>query len=292
MDTLNFTFTDLDLSASMTLVLYATVLMTGLMLSLGAPKLASSLISGQPAMGIGDIAHIGHSMGHMAHSMGHAAQTAGRTAKGAAHMGQGAVRGAMGAKATLDAAGNAASMTKNNLEKSKASGLYSGNDKDISKASRGAYWSTIGNAVGQKIGDKFAKGFTGKERQHLDAEKHNNGFLKVGQEFYDDKAGRMRKATFADVQQAANISAEKNAQKAFDKSGAVHDRATDHDYTNKDSNDSSGSLKTENNGYLKSLAERFPATKTDKDRSEQNEQEQGIELPEPDDYSQDSSTWD
>lgn len=292
MDTLNVTFTDLDLSASMTLVLYATVLMTGLMLSLGAPKLASSLISGQPAMGIGDIAHIGHSMGHMAHSMGHAAQTAGRTAKGAAHMGQGAVRGAMGAKATLDAAGNAASMTKNNLEKAKASGLYSGDDKDIEKASRGAYWSTIGNAVGQKIGDKFAKGLTGKERQHIDEHGNNTGFLKVGQEFYDDKAGRMRKATFADVQQAANISAEKNAQKAFDKSGAVHDRATDHDYTNKDSNDSSGSLKTENNGYLKSLAERFPATKTDKDRSEQNEQEQGIELPEPDEYSQDSSTWD
>lgn len=245
MDTLNVTFTDLDLSASMTLVLYATVLLTGLMLSLGAPKLASSLISGQPAMGIGDIAHIGHSMGHMAHSMGHAAQTAGRTAKGvaqgAAHMGQGAVRGAMGAKATLDAAGNAASMTKNNLEKSKASGLYSGDDKDIKKASRGAFWSTIGNAAGQKIGDKFAKGFTGNERQHIDGKGHNTGFLKVGQEFYDDKASRMRKATMADVEKAANISAEKNAQKAFDKSGAVHNRATDQDYTNKDSDDSSGS---------------------------------------------------
>ena len=241
MDTLNVTFTDLDLSASMTLVLYATVLLTGLMLSLGAPKLASSLISGQPAMGIGDIAHIGHSMGHMAHSMGHAAQTAGRTAKGAAHMGQGAVRGAMGAKATLDAAGNAASMTKNNLEKAKASGLYSGDDKDIEKASRGAYRSTIRNAVGQKIGDKFAKGFTGNERQHIDEKGKNNGFLKVGQEFYDEKASRMRKATFADVQQAANSSAEKNAQKAFDKTGAIHNRATDQDYTNKDSDDSSGS---------------------------------------------------
>ena len=231
MDTLNVTFTDLDLSASMTLVLYATVLMTGLMLSLGAPKLASSLISGQPAMGVGDIAHIGHSMGHMAHSMGHAAQTAGHMAQGAAHMGQGAMRGAMGAAATLDAAGNAASMTKNNLEKSKASGLYSGNDKDIEKASRGAYWSTIGNAVGQKIGDKFAKGFTGNERQHIDEKGKNNGFLKVGQEFYDEKANRMRKATFADVKEAANSSAERNAQKAFDKTGAVHNRATDQDYS-------------------------------------------------------------
>lgn len=244
MDTLNVTFTDLDLSASMTLVLYATVLLTGLMLSLGAPKLASSLISGQPAMGIGDIAHIGHSMGHMAHSVGHAAQMAGRTAKGAAqgaaHMGQGAVRGAMGAKATLDAAGNAASMTKSNLEKAKASGLYSGNDKDIEKASRGAYRSTFWNAVGQKIGDKFAKGFTGKERQHIDEMGKINGFLKVGQEFYDKDAGVNRIATMADVKEAANISAEKNAQKAFDKSGAVHNRATDHDYTNKDSDDSSG----------------------------------------------------
>ena len=229
MDVITFIQTNLDANISLTLVLYLSTLVTGLLISLNAGKLASSLISGQPAMGVGDIAHIGHSMGHMAHSMGHAAQTAGHMAQGAAHMGQGAMRGAMGAAATLDAAGNAASMTKNNLEKSKASGLYSGNDKDIEKASRGAYWSTIGNAVGQKIGDKFAKGFTGNERQHIDENGKNNGFLKVGQEFYDGQ--RMRKATFADVKEAANSSAERNAQKAFDKTGAVHNRATDQDYS-------------------------------------------------------------
>ena len=217
-----------DLSSISTILLYVFTIVLGLILVKNSGKIAGSVISGNPSMGLGDIANQMHSMGHAMHSAAHVAQAAKQMYSSAQQTGQGIVRGGMDAYGSYAAANNASSMTKNNLQKSRESGLYSGSDKDISRASRGAFWNTVGNAASQKIGDKFAKSFTGNERQHLDEKGENNGFLKVGQEFYDGQ--RMRKATYADVKEAADKFAQKNAESSVNKSGAVHNRQTDHDY--------------------------------------------------------------
>ncbi len=71
-------------------------------------------------------------------------------------------------------------------------------------AAAGSWMKAMGMQLGQKIGDSGYKTFTGKERQHLGADGKNNGFLKVGQQFYDKDAGVNRIATMKDVKKAAN----------------------------------------------------------------------------------------
>ena len=132
--------------------------------------------------------HAGHAAEHMVHKYGSLA------GKGV----QGMARGGMGAKATLDTANNASKRTRSALEQARESGQFTGSDKDIRMAAAGSWMKAMGMQLGQKIGDSAHKTFTGLDKQHLGADGHNNGFLKVGQDFVAE-GGRVRKATYADV---------------------------------------------------------------------------------------------
>ena len=216
MDITVFTYTDLDLKATQTLIAYISTIVTGLMIALNAPKIASAVMSGQPSMGIGDIARLGSNMAHAVHSAQHMAHAAGQFGQKAAHVGQNIAKGAAGGIQTLESIRAASFQTGKNLREARDSGTYKGSDADIRKAQTQAGFETFKQAVGQKFGDAAHKAAFGTERHHLDENGNTQGFWKVGQQVM--VKGQQRAATAEDVKKHNNEIALKNAEKSSNKS--------------------------------------------------------------------------
>lgn len=222
MDVLSLSYNTLDVTTSISLVTYISTMVMGLLLAQKAPQIAMTVINGNPSMGLGDIVRMAGGMAHAAHSMERMAHRGEEFFKKAAKGGQEFARGTADAFQTLDSAVVAGRTTGENLKAKAESGAYSGTEQDISRAQKSAFWSTLGSAAGQAIGDKAHKAVFGTERQHWDEEDNTSGFWKVGQQVMVN--GRQKIASAEDVKKHNEKIAENQAQKATDKSMEKHPR--------------------------------------------------------------------
>lgn len=221
MDVLSLSYNTLDVTTSISLVTYLSTMVLGLLIAQKAPQIAMTVMNGNPAMGIGDIARVAGGMAHAAHSMERMAHRGEEFFKKAAKGGQDFARGTANTFQALDSAIVAGRTTGAKIDDAKLSSKWSGNDFDKGMAQTGAFFRTLGSAAGQAIGDKAHKAVFGTDRPHLDSEgKNTEGFWKVGQQVFVD--GQQRIATAEDVRKHNAQIAENKAQTAADKSIQNH----------------------------------------------------------------------
>lgn len=230
-----------DLSSISTVIVYIFTIILGLFLVKNSGKIAGAVISGNPSMGLGDVANEMRSATHAMHMMGHMNDK----------MSQGLSKGIQGAGDAVATGygnyktGKAASQNVQSRLKEKANGEfgsdsnseYSGNKFNAGFAGWKAKVGTIASAQRQQFGDMLFNKFTGDEKGHFDEEGKNNGFLRNGQKFVD-KNGRQRNATLTDIIEQGNSSekANKSIEKQFNKQMEKHARKSDHDILNQNSN--------------------------------------------------------
>lgn len=225
MDMAVLTYKNAELSDTLTFFAYIMIIITGLLLALNASKIAMTVMNGSPAMGIGDIARMGHSMSHAMHSANHMAHAGMHMAGQAGHMAQGAVRGAMNVGSTLDAAGIAGQAAEKDftsrMQKMQDDGLIGAGDwsqADAKAAGRAAARNTVFGAMKQGIADKAYKAATGQERVRLGADGQRSGFVGFGQEFTLDKNGQTAKGnnfTMAEQNQKQGNKIGQNTAESF-----------------------------------------------------------------------------
>lgn len=262
----------LDLNSTTAILYYVFNCVIGVILAKSGGKLASAVVSGNPSLGIGDVANEMRGMAHMGHTAAQGVKSAmqdvqkiGEKAQGVGKA-YGDKKAVSAAKANVNAGANQkADAFAANLKKTNSDLGMGMTDKDIKKE-RNKVYRDAKRAGNKEINKDFMfKKMTGQDRGMFTGK----GNI-VGQSYFDKVSGNVMTTTGKTMEaNRADIASSDKVNEAMA--------------------DKEGNLKTENNGYLKSLAERFPPTKTDKDRSEQNEQAQGIELPEPE---EDTSTWD
>jgi len=219
LQTLQIVFLDYDANSIMTLVYLFLTGILGLFISLSGPKIASTVLSGSPSMGAGDLAR---GISNSIRTANHARQLGGAVAKGAAGFAQKGVKQGMGAVARFQGAKDKSQNVQAGLREARDRGEYTGSDKDIASAGRQAMVSSLMGGIKQDMGDKAYKALTGNERPHLDdSGKHKeDSHLTVGQKFWDDAAGRERIATMEDVKKHAkggDESIQKMTQAAMNK---------------------------------------------------------------------------
>ncbi len=246
----------LDLNSTTAILYYVFNCMIGVILAKSSGKLASAVISGNPSLGIGDVANEMRGMSHMAHSAAHAIGGMARDVGQAAHQAQDAGH-AWGDKKASDvakgnvkaAAGQKAGAFASHLEQANRDLGMGMSAKDIKKEAGKVYKDAV--KAGNKEIDKdfMFKKFTGQDRGMFTGK----GNI-IGQSYFDEQG------------QIKTVSG-----KTLDENKAA---IASSDNVNESMVDAKGNLKTENNGYLKSIAERFPQQKMDRDRNRQ------IELPE------------
>lgn len=189
------------------LVLYLSTLSIGTMFCSKIPNILSTLLSGNPSMGWGNIAETARGAAHGMHMAMNAANSAKRFAGGVVHAGQGVVRGGFGAAATLDSMASAydSAVGKmkdyNNTRKADPeTGIMPAafTDSQMKSAGISAALSAAGSSMKQSIGDSLYKGLTGQEkRRNID----DGETLNFGQNF--EKDGRQQNANFSDMKDAA-----------------------------------------------------------------------------------------
>lgn len=194
------------------LVLYLSTLSIGTMFCSKIPNILSTLLSGNPSMGWGNIAETARGAAHGMHMAMNAANSAKRFAGGVVHAGQGVVRGGLGAAATLDSMASAYSATRDSISDFNA-GLKPNQGAGISEGR--AVWeglkAAVGtgvSSVGQNVGDTLYKGITGQEKQRDDS---NRASLKYGHDFVDNQ-GKTKKADFGNMTEHAKNRGEKAGQ--------------------------------------------------------------------------------
>lgn len=223
-DSLNFNFANGNTNSVLTFMSLLSTLLMGIMMSLGAPKLANSVLNGNPSMGVGDISRIAQGAAHAAHTAEHGIKTAAKVGK---EFTQGAAKGAVSGLATLNGASDAANRVRSAAELERQAGHSTASDRQISSAANGAFWGTIGNAIRQSVGDKAYKAAFGSERPHLDENMRNNGKLQIGQKFVDEN-GKEKVANLDDVRNSLKHLATNPEQQAKDKL-SKYDREQDSD---------------------------------------------------------------
>ncbi len=250
----------LDLNSTTAILYYVFNCVIGVILAKSGGKLASAVVSGNPSLGIGDVANEMRGMSHMAHTAAQGVKSAmqdvqkiGEKAQGVGKA-YGDKKAVSAAKANVNAGANQkADAFAANLKKTNSDLGMGMTDKDIKKE-RNKVYRDAKRAGNKEINKDFMfKKMTGQDRGMYTGK----GNI-VGQSYFDEESGNMKTVS----------------GKTLDENRAS---IASSDKVNEAMADKEGNLKTENNGYLKSLAERFPPTKTDKDRNEQNKQEKGIE---------------
>jgi hypothetical protein len=219
LDTVQIIFIDHDASNIMTLVFLLLTLILGLFFTLKGPQIASTILSGSPSMGAGDLAR---GISNTIRTANHARQLGGAVAKGAADFVQKGVKQGMGAVARFQGAKDKSQQVQAGLREARKRKKYTGSDKDIASAGRRAMVSSLMGGMKQDMGDKVYKALTGNERPHLDDEGlyKEDSHMKVGQKFYDKNLGMERIATMEDVKEHAKggkESIQKMTQKAMNK---------------------------------------------------------------------------
>lgn len=197
-----------DLSSTLTLIMYVSTIMMGVVFVMSSGKIAGVVLSGNPSMGMGDVAHAVRSGMQAAHTAGHVARSAVAGGKAAVSMGQAGVRGMMSAGAVMGAGLDAASDTVASLNGDKS---YAGGSGRTIAAGAGAFMSTVGAAMKQGAADKGYKFLTGKERQHLDADGRgtDNRFIGLGEKTENESGGMhsdtgRQNATYGDMKRGAD----------------------------------------------------------------------------------------
>lgn len=227
------TMMEMDLSGNLVIVFYVFVLCFGMMLAKASGKVASAVVSGNPSMGVGDMAHEFRGAAHVGRSAVHQAektaqnikQTAQKAASGAGKIAQNGqqisainkgsnLAGQSAAKdfraSVTDGNGN---ITSDGAAKLKSMG-YSGDmgglknaEGDIANQASKDYKRA---AFRQMDGDNFHKMFFGNDKIHEgggldgDGNRKFDGVLRYGQEFYDVSTQSMKKASLKDVFDSAN----------------------------------------------------------------------------------------
>ena len=218
LQTLQIVFLDYDANSIMTLVYLFLTGILGLFISLSGPKIASTVLSGSPSMGAGDLAR---GISNSIRTANHARQLGGAVAKGAAGFAQKGVKQGMGTVARFQGAKDKSQQVQAGLREARERGEYTGSDKDIATAGRQAMVSSLMGGMKQDMGDKAYKALTGNERPHLDDEGYKeDSHLKVGQKFFDPKLKMEKIATMEDVKKHAKggkESIQKMTQKAMNK---------------------------------------------------------------------------
>lgn len=193
-----------DLDSIMSLLVYACITILGMVLVKNTGRIAGAVISGNPSMGLGDVVNQVRGMNHMAH---HAAHTADRVGQQVQKAGQAAGQSVAAAVPAFQSAHAAKKSTTDSLRQSRDKGEIAMTDKDIKKAGSKAAWSNLAGVAKQGMADAAFKRMTGIDRVH-----NNDEAIKVGQTIYEDD-GKARQATLKDVQNAAKIRSQKNADK-------------------------------------------------------------------------------
>lgn len=212
-----------NLNSISTILVYVFTLMFGVFLCKTSGKVAAAVISGNPNLGLGDVAGEFRNAAHAAHIASHhmdsAWQKVGGVAKDAANVGVSAAANYSAGKAagkdlqgSLDSMGDKALGTGQGLHSGTSGGRFGGRFSNTGAAGAAVKNHTAMGSLGQQIGDKLFKGITGQDKGHTDEHGLNNGFLQVGQKFTDDQ-GRERTATLGDVKKAAAKKAEENKSK-------------------------------------------------------------------------------
>lgn len=226
-------FQKFDVGNSQTLVLYISTLVTGLLFALNAAKITNTLLSGQPSLGVGEIAHGMRAALNGAHQVGVAGHNIKQAAGGVANLGRGVAQNVGSAASTfgsaLDSGQKAASARAAELrgetkwdklddrEKGIAEGMI---NSDARSAGRSAFFRSLASAAGQKAKQGLYKAATGRDMQFFDEKgkrDDTNRALTVGQKFYDKENQMERAATLEDVRKHNNARMEEEQKKALAK---------------------------------------------------------------------------
>lgn len=245
----------LNLSSTVTILYYCFNIVLGVILAKSSGKIASAVISGNPSLGIGDIANEFRSMSHMAHTAGHAAQEMKRDLQNAAQKvpkagGQVASFHA-NKRAAAAAAEDARSAAKHSIAQKAASGELASNmhssdpavraqaRKEVAnqmrKAGDMAYKNTMKSSMSEYNKEAMFRALTGMDRSMFGHK--GNGRLQIGQEFWVPEENRYKKATYEDCQernkQLAEIAGDQTVDeflKSMKPEGESNQRRQDHDY--------------------------------------------------------------
>lgn len=199
-----------DLDSILSLIVYACIVMLGMVLVKNSGKIAGAVISGNPSMGLGDIVHQARGMSAAMHHASHEMKQFGNQVKGAAAATKkfgGDMADIGKARAGAKAAG---SQTFAGLDAANKSGRISMSEKDIRHEANAAKRSHAFHAGKQMIGDSAYKALTGRDRNH-----DEKGALRVGQMF-EFQPDSYRQATEGDVQNANAKRADETAKERID----------------------------------------------------------------------------
>lgn len=140
----------LDLSSTVAILYYAFTCLLGVLLVKKSGSIAASVISGNPSLGIGDIANEMRGLSHMGHSLQHAASDLGRSVQNVGQAGKkagGAYFDRKEARRTLDMNNAPAFESSQKMMERLRSGQKSGelniSDKEIKRAGKEAYNSAM-----------------------------------------------------------------------------------------------------------------------------------------------------
>ena len=210
-------YQEFDLSSSVTLVLYISTLVTGLLFALNAAKITNTVLSGQPSLGVGEIAHGMRATLNGAHQVGVAAHNTKSALSSGAHALQGGVRAGASAASTLNSAfgagKSAAQARAAEMRGQRSDSIMKGVEGDMSGkfdnqvarssafAGLKAFGASLASAGGQKLKQGAYKAATGMDYQGLNEKgevDESKKALTMGQKFIDS-GGRERRATLSDV---------------------------------------------------------------------------------------------
>ena len=192
-----------DLDSIMSLLVYACITMLGMILVKNSGKIAGAVISGNPAMGLGDVVNQARGMSAAMHHASQEMRQFGNQVKGAAMAAQkfnGRMADINEARAAANAAGQ---QTFAGLDAANVAGRVSMTENDMKHEANAAKRAYAFQAGKQMFGDAAYKALTGRDRNH-----EKDGALKVGQMF-EYEPGLYRQATVGDVQKANAARAEK-----------------------------------------------------------------------------------
>mgnify|MGYP002520771929 CR=1 FL=1 len=169
----------LDLSSTVAILYYAFTCLLGVLLVKKSGSIAASVISGNPSLGIGDIANEMRGLSHMGHSLQHAASDLGRSVQNVGQAGKktmGANLDRQDYKRTLDMnsapAFESSQKMMDRLRSGQKSGELNISDKEIKRAGKEAYNSAMRDARKNTMDDFLYKKFTGKDFEN--SSKANN----------------------------------------------------------------------------------------------------------------------
>lgn len=210
-----------DLSSISTVIVYVFTIALGIFLCKNSGRIASAVISGNPSLGMGDLAR--EIRGGL-HSMHHAGQMLDRgfdkAAKTAQTIGKRGAEINANREAADFSAGKAARAARNDIIQKGKSGEFASvnpadlnsNDPAVRQAARDslakqanevrkkAYGSAMRASMGEFAKDKMFGALTGGMVRNGGQGNSSFGRLIIGQEFYDEENKQWRKANFDDVQ--------------------------------------------------------------------------------------------